>query len=77
AIENAEVVEKTINAAYSLSFTYNEMNFVMKCIRDFDAKILSQDFAENCVLNFSVRLSLEEQIVETLSKNYNIIIKKL
>ncbi len=77
ALNNAEIVQKTINAKYLLSFTYDEMNFVMKCMKDFDAKITAQYFEDDCRLEFEIKLSMEESIVEALSKNYKVTIKKV
>ena len=77
ALSNAKIVEKTIDAAYSLSFTYDEVNFVMKCIKDFDAKIVAQYFTEDCRLDLLVKLSAEAQLIEALSNNYKVGIKKM
>lgn len=77
ALNNAQIVEETIDASYSLSFTYDEVNFVMKCLKDFDAKIIAQYFAEDCRLEFMVKLSAEAPLVEALSKNYKVGINKI
>lgn len=76
ALDKAEIVEETINASYSLSFTYDEMNFVMKCMKDFDAKIVAQYFTDDCRLDFEIKLSLEAPILDALSKNYKVVVKK-
>ena len=76
ALNNATIVEETIDASYSLAFTYDEVNFVMKCLKDFDAKIVAQYFTEDCRLDFMVKLSAETLLVEVLSKNYKVVINK-
>lgn len=72
ALNNATIIEETINSTHVLFFGYDEMNYVMKCMKDYDAKIVNQDFGEDCRLIFSIRLSLEEQILDAISKNHKI-----
>ncbi len=67
AIENAVIVEKTINKIVRLSFEVNRMNDVMRFIKEFEAKILEQSYHSKYVLDFEIRLTLLEQITDKLS----------
>lgn len=55
ALENAEIIEKTINFHYLISFDYKNMNKVMRLIKDKNLTIVSQKMAENCEIEISIR----------------------
>lgn len=60
AIENNTIVEKTVDALFSVTFPYPETDRVMRIARDFNARIVSQSFDNTCVMELSVRRSLEQ-----------------
>lgn len=68
AIANAEIVTKVASRLYRLEFGYMEMNSVMKVIKDMGLVPKSQDFAVNCSMDVSVRLSLEKDFLTRISK---------
>jgi uncharacterized YigZ family protein len=72
ALENAEIVEETVKSVFVVEFGYDEMNFVMKCLKDFDVVIKVQEFAESCRIVFAIRLSLSEDIQVALSHNHKV-----
>lgn len=55
ALDQVEIVTKTVNEIYKLEFDYLMMNSVMKIIKDSNLKILSQDFQLDCALEYKVR----------------------
>ena len=55
ALENATIVQKTINQKYGLYFEYKNMNTVMRIVKEFQLNILQQDFKERCYLQFEIR----------------------
>ena len=57
AIQNATVVEKTIDIRYRLHFEYAAMNDVMRIIKDFGLVPRNQDFNLDCRLDVEVRQS--------------------
>ena len=57
AIQNATIVEKTINIRYRLHFEYAAMNDVMRIIKDFGLVPQNQDFNLDCRLDVEVRQS--------------------
>ncbi len=73
ALNNAIVIEKTVDLVYQLRFEYLAMNDVMKIIKQFDIKILSQVFDNECVMKVSFRKSLEKQILEKLNPDDKIV----
>ncbi|MDJ1483277.1 YigZ family protein [Cytophagaceae bacterium YF14B1] len=55
ALETAQIIEKIVMMPFSIQFTYEQMNQVMKLLKDYDAEILSQDFQLVCNLTAAVR----------------------
>ena len=68
AINNAEIIEKTINARYRLHFEYALMNDVMRVIKDYDLTPQEQDFNLDCRLTVEVRQSQSVRLYDTLVK---------
>ena len=77
AIQNAELVEKTVNDIYEVEFDYLLMNDVMRIIKEENLKILSQNSELNCTLSFSVRKSNSTAVYDKLSKVHGLKIKYL
>lgn len=63
AIANAEITERTVDAFYKISFSYAEMNGVMKLIKDLSPKVHSQKLDNLCEMVISVRRDNEEATV--------------
>ena len=57
SLENAEIIEKTIDIAYRVVFQYASMNDVMRIIKDFGLKPMSQKFDMDCSMDVVVRRS--------------------
>ena len=67
AIDHAQIIEKTIDVRYRLSFEYALMNDVMRIIKDFDLKPENQHFDLNCTLELSVRQSLSVRLYDAVA----------
>lgn len=65
-INNAKIIQKTLNEVYSISFEYTLMNRVMKVLKDFDLPQLNHRFENDCYLEFQVRKSDAIKVVDTL-----------
>lgn len=55
ALNNATIVEKTVNDYYEVTFDYTAMNDVMKILKDEKADIVNQQFDLECKLSYSIR----------------------
>lgn len=62
ALENANIVVKTIKAHFQLKFGYADMDKVMRAIKQHNLEIDSQKMELDCELMVSVRLSEAETI---------------
>ena len=72
ALQNAIIIEKTVNDIYELKFDYLQMNDVMKIIKDENLQVCSQNFELNCSLSFSVRKNSSNKVYEQFSKINNL-----
>ncbi len=68
ALLNAEIIEKTVNEVYQVTFGYVQMNDIMKIVKDFDLKIKNQQFDNQCVIEVEFRQSISSQVVGRLEK---------
>lgn len=67
-IKAATIVEKQIMFYYTVSFPFEQMNDVMKILKQSDCKINNQLFDNNCQIEFTVRKANSEACEEKLKK---------
>lgn len=75
ALENAEIIEKTVDEEIHISFDYLVMNDVMKIIKDVAPQVLSQQFDNNCNMVLSIRKGDAPNLIERLKKVESLIIE--
>lgn len=68
ALKQTEIIEKTVNDIYTISFDYLQMNDVMHIIKDGDLAILSQQFDNSCSIQVSIRKMQVNSILAKLDK---------
>lgn len=68
ALKQTEIIEKTVNDIYTISFDYLQMNDVMRIIKDGDLAILSQQFDNSCSIQVSIRKMQVNSILAKLDK---------
>jgi uncharacterized YigZ family protein len=68
ALDAANIIEKTIDETYEVSFEYLQMNGVMQLMKDPYVNILSRQSDLNCTIRFSVRRREADRIVTALKK---------
>lgn len=67
AIDHAQIIEKTIDLRYRLSFAYETMNDVMRILKDFDLKPENPQYDLTCSLEVSVRQSQSVRFYDTVA----------
>ena len=77
ALENSNIIEKTINDDFLLKFEYPEMNTVMRIVKDENILIINQKMELNCEFTISVRKKESKKIFEIFNKTYKVLIKKI
>ena len=68
AIQAAEIVEKTVNDVYELTFDYLSMNDVMRLFKEEQLHILAQEFDNSCSIKFEVRKAQLNQVIGKIEK---------
>jgi uncharacterized YigZ family protein len=76
-LEVSDIVEKTINIDYKLSFGYDMMNKVMRIIKEKKLNITSQQLELSCQYIISVRKKDAATIFEIFTNLYKVEIKKV
>lgn len=77
ALNNAKIIEKTVDEIYSISFDYVLMNDVMKVLKDFEVIQMNHRFDNDCYLEFRTRKSNSIKIVDNLNSIDGICVKFL
>jgi len=77
ALGNAEIIEKSITHTCIITFEYQDINFVMKNLKDFNAEIKKQDFQEICKIIIEINVSLHEDLINSVKQNKRIKIEDI
>lgn len=76
-LENASIVEKTININFKITFDYKNINKVMRIIKEKQLEIFSQKMEENCELVIVTRKKDAERIFDIFDSIFEISISEL
>lgn len=72
ALENATIVEKTINKHFIISFGYAHMNKVMRIIKEKNLQIVSQKMEMDCEIEISIRKKNVQNLLDIFENLYEI-----
>ncbi|HPJ09929.1 MAG TPA: YigZ family protein [Flavobacterium sp.] len=75
-LEASEIVEKTIDIHYLISFDYKNMNKVMRVIKEKNLEIVAQNMAENCEIEIATRKKNADLVFGIFESMFEIAIKK-
>lgn len=67
-IENSTIIEDIVQSKINITFQYQDMNNVMKIIKDYELEQLSHSFELQCNISILCRLAIENQVIEKLSE---------
>lgn len=76
ALEASQIVERTIDETFILTFDYPEMNIVMRIINDENISVVNRKMELKCVFDISVRKKDAERIFEMFENTYKVLIKR-
>ena len=68
ALQAARMVELTVNDVYAVSFAYEQMNDVMRIVKEEDLQLLKQDFDNRCVVELEMRQTQVNSVLGRLAK---------
>lgn len=72
AIINGKIITKTVDKHYKVTFNYDQTGEVMRIIDSSEARIVHQTFEADCTLEFAIRKSEADMIVEQIKKIRNL-----
>lgn len=72
AIEKSEIIEKTINTNYRLTFEYKYLSKVLRILKKNKVEIKTQSLTEQCLLEISVRKGNALRIYELFNRFYGV-----
>jgi uncharacterized YigZ family protein len=75
ALEASEIVEKTIDVHYTLNFGYQDMNKVMRVIKEKQLDIIYQKMENDCTITVATRKKNAPMVLEAFESLYTIQIK--
>lgn len=76
ALEASEIIEKTIDSSFTITFDYKNMNKVMRIIKEKNILMVSQTLEENCKIRIAVRKKNAEEIFGIFTNLFEVTIKK-
>jgi len=68
ALNQAEIIEKTVDCEFTIHFEYTLMNNVMRIVKETNAQILDQSYKNDCIMNLSIRKQEEDLLKSKLIK---------
>ncbi len=72
AIENAAIVEKTIDNTFTIKFEYPLLNEVMRILNQFEEAKWTQNFTETCEMEITIRQSQYKELAKKLTSIYGV-----
>jgi uncharacterized YigZ family protein len=75
ALDEAGIIEKTVNDIYTVSFGYLQMNEVMRIIKDENLEILDQQSDNDCSIKISIRKMQVNPVLARLQKLETVSVK--
>ena len=76
AIESSEIIEKTVNVSFIISFDYKNMSKIMRIIKEKDLTVISQKMEMSCEIEILTRKKNAEIIFGIFNAMFEISIKK-
>lgn len=76
-IESANIIEKTINVRYLISFDYKNINKVMRILKENSVEIINQKMELSCEIEISIRKKNAEKLFAVFDELFEIYIKKI
>lgn len=70
ALQNVNILEKTINEVYKLEFPYEMINDAMKIIKDYGLQIIETNFDTDSVIIFKIRRNNAQKVIDKIRISY-------
>lgn len=76
ALENAEIIEKTIDIYYKVNFGYKDMNRVMRVVKEKNLNVIGQKLELDCEIEIAVRKKEAQMIFDIFQTMYEVEISR-
>lgn len=76
ALNQAEIIEKTVNEQLEINFDYILLNDVMRIIKETNPDIISQTFDNQCAMQLSIRKQEAPLLISRLNKIIGLVINQ-
>ncbi|HET8753072.1 MAG TPA: YigZ family protein [Salinimicrobium sp.] len=77
ALDASDIVERTIDVQFELTFDYPELNKVMRLIKENNLEVIDQKMTLSCKIFIAVRKSETEKTLEQLEALFKVDVKKV
>lgn len=77
ALQNAEIIEKTVDIHFIISFGYANMNKVMRIIKEKNLQIIGQKMEMDCEIEVATRKKSAQNLLDTFESLYEIKLTQL
>jgi uncharacterized YigZ family protein len=72
ALDQAQIITRTVTEGYRIHFDYSMMNSVMKVLKEENAAITYQGFDNEYIIHFSIRKSSGNKVMDRVKKISNV-----
>lgn len=76
ALSNAEIVERTIDKKFIISFSYEDLNKVMRIIRETGARIVAQQMESDCKITVTIRKNDTEKFLRAFEPAFKVLVSE-
>jgi len=76
ALEESEIIEKTINSHFLIRFDYKNMNKVMRVIKEKNINIVNQTLELDCLIEILCRISQKDEIFNAFNQIFEVSINE-
>src|SRR5690606_37581919 len=76
ALEESEIIEKTIDSHFLICFDYKNMNKVMRVIKEKNINIVNETLELDCLIEISCRISQKDEIFNALNQIFEVSINE-
>jgi uncharacterized YigZ family protein len=63
-LNQTTLIEEDVTEIFQVRYSYDETSEVMRLVKEFDAKILNQQYLDDCLLEIQVKLSNKDSLLK-------------
>jgi uncharacterized YigZ family protein len=75
AINNNQIIIKTLKRRLCILFDYSQINDVMKIINDYKVEVVHRVFESNCKIEIEINENIFEQVIQSIQNNHRLIVE--